>query len=82
MAKRKKKILIIKKHFLMPEHVKVNEKEKKELLEKYNISLQNLPKILTTDAALQTMKIKPGDVIKITRISPTAGVSVFYRCVI
>tara|TARA_Y100000296_G_C4982644_1_gene161388 strand:+ start:33 stop:305 length:273 start_codon:yes stop_codon:yes gene_type:complete len=83
MAKRKKKIkVVIKKHFLLPEHIKISEKEKKELLEKYNITLQNLPKILTTDAALQTLKVKPGDVIKIIRNSPTAGTSLFYRCVI
>ena len=66
----------------MPEHSKLNDKDKKKLLEKYNITLQNLPKILNTDAALQTLKVKPGDVIKIIRKSSTAGTSIFYRCVI
>lgn len=66
----------------MPEHIKLNEKEKKELLEKYNISLQNLPKILSTDAAIRSLNVKPGDVIRIMRKSVTAGMALFYRCVI
>ena len=66
----------------MPEHSKLSEKEKQKILEKYKITLQNLPKILSSDAALQTLKVKPGDVIKIIRKSPTAGTCVFYRCVI
>jgi len=82
MAKRKKPKLVIKKHVLMPEHSKLSEKEKQKILEKYKITLQNLPKILSSDAALQTLKVKPGDVIKIIRKSPTAGTCVFYRCVI
>ena len=66
----------------MPEHSKLSEKDKKELLRKYNISLQNLPKILSSDAAIKSLSVKPGDVIKIIRSSETAGTSIFYRCVI
>lgn len=66
----------------MPEHSKLSEKEKKDLLELYKITLQNLPKIQRSDAALQSMNVDPGDVIKITRKSPTAGTHIYYRCVI
>ena len=70
------------KHSLIPKHVKLNDKEKQALLERYNISLKQLPKILVTDPALANLNVKSGDVIKIVRQSPTAGESIFYRGVI
>jgi len=59
----------------------LNEKEKKALLEKYNISTKELPIILEDDAALIGLDVKPGDIVKIERKSPTAGNAVFYRAV-
>ncbi len=80
---RKKKVTVeIKEHVLMPEHSKLNDKEKKDLFEKYGVSLKELPKILITDPAIQKLTPKQGDIIKITRQSPTAGETVFYRGVI
>jgi DNA-directed RNA polymerase subunit H len=67
------------RHTLVPLHEKLNDKEKEQLLEEYNITVKELPKILMTDAALAGMDVKPGDVIKITRTSPTAGTTYFYR---
>ena len=78
---RRKKI-VIKKHVLMPEHIKLSEKEKKELFEEYNISPKELPKIKKDDPAIARLNVKVGDVIKIIRTSPTAGETVFYRGVI
>jgi DNA-directed RNA polymerase subunit H len=78
---RRKKI-VIKKHVLMPQHIKLSEKEKKELCEKYHISLKELPKIKKDDPAITSLNAKIGDVIKIMRLSPTAGETVFYRGVI
>ena len=72
----------IKKHSLVPKHSKVSEKEKKDIIEKYKISVYDLPLIERKDAAIKDLDVKPGDVIKIIRDSPTAGESVFYRCVI
>ncbi len=67
----------------MPKHFKLSEEEKKELLEKYNISLTQLPKIYDYDPLLKTLNdIKLGDVIKIERESPTAGKGIFYRVVV
>lgn len=74
--------LDIKKHILVPKQVKVSEKEKKALLEKYAISAFDLPLIRKNDPAIKNIDIKAGDVIKIIRKSPTAGEAVFYRCVI
>ena len=78
----KKISLIIKNHVLIPKHTLLNEKEKKALFEKYNISPSNLPRILKDDSALSGLKVKDGDVIKIERNSPTAGMVKFYRLVI
>ncbi len=72
----------VTKHCLVPQHEKLIDKDKKELLEKYRISIKELPRILAKDAAIAHMKVKEGDIIKITRPSCTAGKTVFYRCVI
>ena len=72
----------IRKHILVPEHIKLNEKEKKELLEKFHISLKELPKIKKKDPAIEHLNVKEGDVIKIVRKSQTAGETFFYRGVV
>jgi len=76
------KKIIIGKHDLIPKHVKLSDKEKKELLERYNISMKELPKIYKNDPALQSLNIKVGDVVKIVRKSATCGESVYYRGVV
>ncbi len=68
-------------HVLMPKHEKLSEKAKNDLLNTYNITETELPEILITDPAIINMKPSVGDVIRITRNSPTAGTTYFYRCV-
>ncbi len=77
-----KKSIDIKKHVLVPKHIKLSETEKTKLLEKYDISTKQLPKILKIDPAIKELNAKQGDVIKIIRQSPTAGETVFYREVV
>ena len=72
----------VEEHILVPKHSKLSEKEKAELLEKYQITLQELPKILKKDPAIRELGAKNGEIIKIERQSPTAGKTVFYRCVV
>ena len=72
----------VDKHTLTPKHVKLGEKEKTNIFEKYHITSKEMPKILKTDSAIKELEAKPGDVIKITRKSPTAGESIFYRVVV
>ena len=48
----------------------------------YNIGVEELPKISIYDAAIVDLGLSPGDVVKITRDSETAGKSIFYRVVI
>lgn len=86
MVKRKKtkstETLNIKDHVLVPKHEKCSESEKKSIVNKYVSDLKDFPKISINDAALYNLDVKPGDMIRITRDSPTAGKSVFYRVVI
>ena len=77
-----KKKFKVDKHILIPKHSKLSESQKEKLLEKYNISVKELPRILKTDAAISSLGAKPGDVIKITRNSATAGTSDYYRLVV
>ncbi|MBW2967173.1 DNA-directed RNA polymerase subunit H [Candidatus Woesearchaeota archaeon] len=69
-------------HILIPKHKKVSEKEKNEVLSRFNITVNELPSIKMSDPALRGLDVEPGDVIRIERESPTAGNTVFYRGVI
>ncbi len=53
-------------HALQPKHEKLTEKEVKELLEKLNIALVQLPKISKKDPALPE-GCETGDAVKISR---------------
>lgn len=72
----------VDKHILTPKHLKLSEKEKTQLFEKYHVTSKEMPKILKTDASLRELDVKPGNVVKIIRKSPTAGEAIFYRVVI
>ncbi len=72
----------IAKHELVPKHVLLNEKEKEELLNRFKITLRQLPRILDTDQQIKILNGKTGDVVKIVRKSQTAGETVYYRVVI
>ncbi len=71
----------IKKHTLVPKHQKLSDKEKEELLRKYNVTISELPKIIKSDPMAQGLGAKTDDVIKIVRNSATSGKTVFYRVV-
>jgi len=77
-----KKGFDIQTHVLVSKHAKLDEKGKEKVLEKYNISIKQLPSISKKDPAIQTLNINPGDVIEITRQSPTGADIKFYRVVI
>ena len=69
-------------HKLVPEHTILTDKEKKELLERYSIKLEQLPKILDTDPVAISIGAKPGQIVKIIRISRTAKDAISYRVVL
>ncbi|MFB6207841.1 MAG: DNA-directed RNA polymerase subunit H [Candidatus Nanohaloarchaea archaeon] len=72
----------ITNHEAVPEHRKMDDDEVEELLEKFDADKDQLPRIMRTDAALKSMDVEVGDVIEITRESPTAGESKYYRRVV
>ena len=76
-----KKINILK-HTLVPKHKIMNEKEVEELLKKYGVTKDKLPKILASDPVVKAIGAKIGDVIEITRKSPIAGEAKYYRVVV
>ncbi len=74
-------------HDLVPEHALLSEKEIQELLKKLKIRTDQLPKIRKDDPVIKILEmihgpILEGQVIKITRKSESAGVSVVYRTVV
>jgi len=71
-------------HILIPKHEVMADDEVEELLKKYNITKDKLPKIYEFDAAISGLnpEPKPGEVIKILRKSPTAGNIFYYRVVV
>ncbi len=82
MAKKKKSKFKVDKHSLTPKHLKAGDREKKQILEAYRATLKDLPKIYKSDPAIANLEVKPGDVVKIVRESPTAGETIFYRVVV
>jgi len=79
----KTKESIIFEHILVPKHLLLSPEEIINLLKKFNVNLNQLPKISIKDPAVKTLEnAKPGDVVKILRKSETAGISEFYRVII
>ena len=66
-------------HRDVPHHEVISETEKKDLLEKYYIKQENLPVILRDDAMARYLGLRPGEVVKILRPSPTSGTYTSYR---
>jgi DNA-directed RNA polymerase subunit H len=67
---------------LVPKHTVLSREDAKEVLSKYEIDHNQLPKILAKDPVVKALNAKVGDIIKIERVSDTAGTSVAYRRVI
>jgi len=67
-------------HILQPKHIKLKPEEVKKLVEKYNISLSQLPKIKATDPAI-LQGMNPGDVLKIER-KDEDKINTYYRVVV
>ncbi len=69
-------------HFLVPKHYLLSKEQAAELLTKHNLTLDQLPKMDSSDAAIEEMDANRNDIIKIVRDSPTAGKTVYYRRVV
>jgi len=69
-------------HALVPLHEILSAKEKQQLLNHYKVQPYQMPQITSTDPAVKAIGAKPGDVLRITRKSATAGEHVTYRYVV
>ncbi len=81
MATKKNQVLV-PDHVYVPKHEIMTKKEAEEILKKYNCKPTELPLIFVIDPAIMGLGVKPGDMIKITRKSATAGESFYYRYVV
>jgi DNA-directed RNA polymerase subunit H (RpoH/RPB5) len=66
-------------HVLHPKHTKLKPEEVKDLVEKYNISLAQLPKIKLSDPVIGEGVMR-GDVLKIER-KEEEKTHIYYRVV-
>jgi len=72
----------LSRHFLVPKHEPVRDEEEiGKLLERYMIKSRfQLPIIYDKDPMAQYLALKHGQLVRITRNSPTAGLHTMYRC--
>ena len=69
--------------WLIKNNLKSNEKiVTEDVLKQFNCKPTELPLIFVSDPAIMGLGVKPGDMIKITRKSATAGESTYYRYVV
>ena len=82
MASTKRDAVLVPEHILVPKHEIMTIKDAEEVLKTYNCRTTDLPLIFVNDPAIIGLGVKPGDMIKITRKSATAGESFYYRYVV
>lgn len=69
-------------HVLVPLHEKLSIEEAVKVLKELGVRPEQLPWIRSSDPIVKAIGARPGDIIKVTRKSPTAGETVVYRYVI
>ena len=69
-------------HALVPFHEILTEKEKTQLLTQFKVKPYQMPQVKSGDPAVKAIGAKPGDILKITRKSVTAGEHITYRYVV
>lgn len=69
-------------HKMVPKHEVLPSSERKEILDRFGVDADQMPCIRDSDPAIKGLDAKPGDLIKLTRKSPTAGESIYYRIVV
>ena len=72
----------IQDHMLVPKHEIMTEDEISDEFSDVDYDFKDLPKIKSGDPVVKAIGAKPGNVLRITRESQTAGVFVTYRIVV
>jgi DNA-directed RNA polymerase subunit H len=78
----KKNPVLVPNHVYVPKHEIMIKKDAQKVLDEFNCKPTELPLIFVTDPAILGLGVKPGDMLKITRKSGTAGESIYYRYVV
>lgn len=75
-------LINITKHVLVPKHEIISEENViNDIVTQYNLrSRHQLPLILKTDPIARYFGMRPGQLAKITRVSPSAAEYISYRC--
>ena len=71
----------IQDHMLVPKHEIMTEEEISEEFSDKDYDFKDLPKIRADDPVVETIGAEPGNVLRITRESQTAGEFITYRIV-
>ncbi|MCI7291680.1 DNA-directed RNA polymerase subunit H [Methanobrevibacter woesei] len=71
----------ILEHMLVPKHEIMSDSEIEDELSDADFVKEDLPKIKIDDPVVKHIDAKVGDVLRITRDSPTAGEFITYRIV-
>ncbi|CAJ1914413.1 unnamed protein product [Sphenostylis stenocarpa] len=71
----------ITKHVLKPKHEVLTDRQKKNLLKKFNVEEKQLPRLLRTDAIARYYGLERGQVVKVTYSGEITQMHVTYRCV-
>jgi DNA-directed RNA polymerase subunit H len=71
----------IQDHKLVPKHEIMSEEEISEEFSDVDYDFRDLPKIRANDPVVEAIGAQPGNVLRITRDSPTAGEYITYRIV-
>jgi DNA-directed RNA polymerase subunit H len=72
----------ILKHELVPRHEIMSASEKKGILESLGVTERKIPRVKADDPAVKAIGASKGDLLRISRKSQTAGMSVYYRIVV
>lgn len=69
----------VTEHELVPKHIMLSIEEKRELLRRYRLKESQLPRIQQHDPVARYLGLRRGQVVKIIRLSSTAGRYASYR---
>ncbi len=68
-------------HEIIPKHVVLTEEEAKKVIDDFDSTKSQLPKLLSTDPVAKYYGMKSGTICKIIRNSQMTGESIYYRIV-
>ena len=69
-------------HHIVPKHIVLNEKDRNEFYNSYQVKKNNLPRMFNTDPVARYYNMEVGDIVKIERYSIASGIDISYRIVV